>query len=262
MGSHKKVETAVNGVVDPAADVTKPSKPTKATEMQNIPNTVAPDIPAAAAGTPPARNGSVASAASVAGEATDAARTVATPFGSPGIGDPAEPSNPEPQPPSGDPAPGHDTAAGYQQSPSDAGSAEHADESADDPEADDDWIDEYHDAALFSSIFSAPSLALAGFVFALTGLLGGMIPESLPYLIQIDPSQGPAFHVRILGLIALGFAIIAASLGLAATLRAIGSPLRWPRYLGGAAVLLALLIALQAVLLIGLAGISGPPGMN
>ncbi|MGH3714245.1 MAG: hypothetical protein ACRDT4_12410 [Micromonosporaceae bacterium] len=124
----------------------------------------------------------------------------------------------------------------------------------------DEWADEYDDVALFSAIFSAPSLALAAFVFALTGLLGGMIPESLPYLVQLDPSNGPAYHVRIVGLIALGFAIVAASLGLAAMLRSIGSPLRWPRYLGGAAVLLALLIALQSVLLIVLAGLAPTQG--
>ncbi|MGH3661637.1 MAG: hypothetical protein ACRDTQ_07235 [Micromonosporaceae bacterium] len=127
-------------------------------------------------------------------------------------------------------------------------------------ESDDDWYEEYHDGALFTTIFAAPSLALAAFVFALTGLLGGMIPESLPYLVQLDPGAGPAFHVRIVGMIALGFAIIAASLGLAAMLRSIGSPLRWPRYLGGAAVLLALLIALQSVLLIVLAGLAPEQG--
>lgn len=137
----------------------------------------------------------------------------------------------------------------------------HLDDHAD-PD-DEEWVDEYDDIALFSAIFSAPSLALAAFVFALTGLLGGMIPESLPYLVQLDPSTGPEYHVRIVGLIALGFAIVAASLGLAAMLRSIGSPLRWPRYLGGAAVLLALLIALQSVLLIVLAWLApAQGGMN
>ncbi|MGH3657421.1 MAG: hypothetical protein ACRDUA_12240 [Micromonosporaceae bacterium] len=130
----------------------------------------------------------------------------------------------------------------------------------DEPDEYDDYTDEYDDGALFATILSAPSLALAAFVFALTGLLGGMIPESLPYLVQIDPGNGPAYHVRIIGLIALGFAIIAASLGLASMLRSIGSPLRWPRYLGGAAVLLALLIALQSVLLIVLAGLAPEQG--
>ncbi len=123
-----------------------------------------------------------------------------------------------------------------------------------------EYADDYDDGALFAAIFSAPSLALAAFVFALTGLLGGMIPDSLPYLVQIDPTTGPAYHVRVVGLIALGFAIVAASLGLAAMLRSIGSPLRWPRYLGGAAVLLALLIALQSVLLIVLAGVAPTQG--
>lgn len=123
-----------------------------------------------------------------------------------------------------------------------------------------EYPEDYDDGAVFAAIFSAPSLALAAFVFALTGLLGGMIPDSLPYLVQIDPSTGPAYHVRVIGLIALGFAIIAASLGLAAMLRSIGSPLRWPRYLGGAAVLLALLIALQSVLLIALAGVTPTQG--
>lgn len=133
----------------------------------------------------------------------------------------------------------------------------------DDELDDEEWADEYDDVALLSAIFSAPSLALAAFVFALTGLLGGMIPESLPYLVQLDPTNGPAYHVRIVGLIALGFAIVAASLGLAAMLRSIGSPLRWPRYLGGAAVLLALLIALQSVLLIVLAWLApAEGGMN
>lgn len=124
-----------------------------------------------------------------------------------------------------------------------------------------EWYEEYQDAALFAAIFSAPSLALAAFVFALTGLLGGMIPQSLPYLVDpLDPQANPAF---LLGLIMLGFAIVAASLGLAAMLRSIGSPLNWPRYLGGAAVLLALLMALQSVLLIVLAGQNaGPGGMS
>lgn len=117
---------------------------------------------------------------------------------------------------------------------------------------DEEWYEEYQDGALFAAIFSAPSLALAAFVFALTGLLGGMIPESLPYLMDpLNPESNPAF---LLGSIMLGFAIIAASLGLAAMLRSIGSPLNWPRYLGGAAVLLALLMALVSVLLIVLAG--------
>jgi hypothetical protein len=123
-----------------------------------------------------------------------------------------------------------------------------------------EYDDEYDDVAVFGAIFSAPSLALAAFVFALTGLLGGMIPNSLPYLVQIDPSTGPAHLIRIVGWIAMGFAIVAASLGFAAMLRSIGSPLRWPRYLGGAAVLLALLIALQSVTLIALAAFATKGG--
>ncbi|MGH3734782.1 MAG: hypothetical protein ACRDT6_04045 [Micromonosporaceae bacterium] len=164
--------------------------------------------------------------------------------------------------PSGDLVP----AAGYPAEPH-ISDPHHDDPHHDDPHHyddaeldDEEWADEYDDVALFSAIFSAPSLALAAFVFALTGLLGGMIPESLPYLVQLDPTNGPAYHVRIVGLIALGFAIVAASLGLAAMLRSIGSPLRWPRYLGGAAVLLALLIALQSVLLIVLAWLTPEQG--
>jgi hypothetical protein len=213
MGSDEG-KTAVNGVVDPAADATKPSRPAKASEKQHI--------------------SSAAPGESLTAEASAAARNGSVPV--------------------------------VQTASSGAVVAETADQYVDDSDGTDndeeDWAEEYHDLALFASIFSAPSLALAGFVFALTGLLGGMIPESLPYLVQMDPTLGPAYHVRLVGLITLGFAIIAASLGLAAMLRSIGSPLRWPRYLGGAAVLLALLIALQAVLLIGVAGLSGPPGMS
>ena len=151
------------------------------------------------------------------------------------------------------------SASGAVTSGNAAGSSypDHELSSEDEPD-EEEW--EYSDGALFAAIFSAPSLALAAFVFALTGLLGGMIPESLPYLVQIDPGNGPAYHVRIVGMIALGFAIVAASLGLAAMLRSVGSPLRWPTYLGGAAVLLAILIALQSILLILLAGAAEPPG--
>jgi hypothetical protein len=215
----------------------------------------------AATGKPPAAsNGSVAGGTPVTGEPEDTFRAVAVPGASDGPDETASAGSP---PPTGDTSPWPDASAGHRRSLDSAASPDDPDHPEDDGSQVDDvhWIEEYHDVALFSSIFSAPSLALAGFVFALTGLLGGMIPESLPYLIQIDPSQGPAFHVRLVGVIALGFAIIAASLGLAAMLRSIGSPLRWPRYLGGAAVLLALLIALQAVLLIGLAGMPGPPGL-
>lgn len=225
MGSDE-AKTAVNGVVDPAADATEPSQPTMGSEKLDIPGAGPGEHPAAAESSAVARNG----------------------------------STPVVQAPSNGAAP----AAGPL-THAEGGHTWHGavpDHQPQDSEDDDEWADEYHDLALFASIFSAPSLALAGFVFALTGLLGGMIPESLPYLVQVDPTLGPAFHVRFVGLIALGFAIIAASLGLAAMLRSIGSPLRWPRYLGGAAVLLALLIALQAVLLIGIAGLSGPSGMG
>jgi len=259
MGSDE-AKTAVNGVVDPAADVTRSLKPTKAPETRDgtvsYGPTVATGIPAVSS------NGSVASIAPVAGEPVDSTRTVATPLEPGPGGDPDRTPPKDLESPDGDTTPG--AAVGEHRSPVDTDSPDQTEYSeVGEPEADDEhWIEEYRDAALFSSIFSAPSLALAGFAFALTGLLGGMIPESLPYLIQIDPSQGPEFHVRLVGVIALGFAIIAASLGLAAMLRSIGSPLRWPRYLGGAAVLLALLIALQAVLLISLAGMPGPPGLD
>lgn len=234
-------KAVVNGVADHTAEVTKSMKSAKTSEMPTISSTARDDVPASTSGeasdpgtgsrvTREPAEASPAASSSAVGDPT-ATASAATPA-APGTGDPAT-------------------------GPSDA-------ENSLDEEPDDeaDWADDYQDAALFTSIFSAPSLALTGFVFALTGLLGGMIPESLPYLVQIDPTLGPAYHLRIVGLIALGFAIIAASLGLAAMLRSICSPLRWPRYLGGAAVLLALLIALQAVLLIGLAGVSGPPGMN
>lgn len=230
MGSDE-AKTAVNGVVDPAADATKPSEPTRGSEEQDISRTAPGEHPTAAETSAAAHNGST--------PAVRAASNGAVPA--------VQGAGPLTQPAEGDHT-WHGEVAGHEQ---------HQD---DDDE--DEWADEYHDLALFASIFSAPSLALAGFVFALTGLLGGMIPESLPYLVQVDPTLGPAFHVRFVGLIALGFAIIAASLGLAAMLRSIGSPLRWPRYLGGAAVLLALLIALQAVLLIGIAGLSGTSGMG
>lgn len=260
MGSDE-AKTAVNGVVDPAADVTRSLEPMSAPETRD--GTVSYG-PAVTVGMPPAAsNGSVASIAPVAGEpSVDSTRTVATPQ------KPGPSGGPDGTLPEDLASPDGDTMSGAaveeHRSLVDTDSRNQAEDSeVDEPEADDEhWTEEYRDAALFSSIFSAPSLALAGFAFALTGLLGGMIPESLPYLIQIDPSQGPEFHVRLVGVIALGFAIIAASLGLAAMLRSIGSPLRWPRYLGGAAVLLALLIALQAVLLISLAGMPGPPGLD
>jgi len=229
MGSDE-AKTAVNGVVDPAADATKPSAPTKGSEEQDISRTTPGEHPTAAETSSVAHNGST--------PAVQAASNGAVPA--------MQAAGPLTGPPEGDHT-WHGEVTGHEQ---------HLDDE------DDEWADEYHDLALFASIFSAPSLALAGFVFALTGLLGGMIPESLPYLVQVDPTLGPAFHVRFVGLIALGFAIIAASLGLAAMLRSIGSPLRWPRYLGGAAVLLALLIALQAVLLIGIAGLSSTSGMG
>ncbi len=228
MGSDE-AKTAVNGVVDPAADATKPSQPAKGSENPNI-SAASGEHPAAAETPVTPHNGS-----------TPAAQAATN-----GVVPTVQAAGPLTRPEDGHTW--HGEVAEHQHQ--------------DDQDEDDEWSDEYHDLALFASIFSAPSLALAGFVFALTGLLGGMIPESLPYLVQVDPTLGPAFHVRFVGLIALGFAIIAASLGLAAMLRSIGSPLRWPRYLGGAAVLLALLIALQAVLLIGIAGLSGTPGMG
>lgn len=227
MGSDE-AKTAVNGVVDPAADATKPSEPAKGSEKHDISSTTSGEHPTAAETSAAAHNGSAPAAQAASNGAVPAV---------PAAGPLTESGHTW-----------HGEVTGHQH--------------PDDEDGDDEWDDEYHDLALFASIFSAPSLALAGFVFALTGLLGGMIPESLPYLVQVDPTLGPAFHVRFVGLIALGFAIIAASLGLAAMLRSIGSPLRWPRYLGGAAVLLALLIALQAVLLIGIAGLSGTSGMG
>ena len=62
---------------------------------------------------------------------------------------------------------GHDEVTGHQQY-------------QDDEDEEEEWTDEYHDLALFASIFSAPSLALAGFVFALTGLctLAGFEPRT------------------------------------------------------------------------------------
>lgn len=116
-----------------------------------------------------------------------------------------------------------------------------------------DWSQEYSDRDLFTAIVSAPALSLAAFAFAVAGLLGGMIPESLPYLVQMDEQSGPVQHIKIVAFITLGFAIVSASLGFASLLRSIGSSLRWPRYLGGAAVLLAILIALQSALLLVLA---------
>jgi hypothetical protein len=231
MGSDE-AKTAVNGVVDPAADATEPSEPAKGTEKQDISCTTRDEHSAAAETSATVHNGSVPAVQPASNGAVPAVRHAGP------LARSAENSHAW-----------HGDVAEHEQH-------------QDDEDEDGEWADEYHDLALFASIFSAPSLALAGFVFALTGLLGGMIPESLPYLVQVDPTLGPAFHVRFVGLIALGFAIIAASLGLAAMLRSIGSPLRWPRYLGGAAVLLALLIALQAVLLIGIAGLSGTPGVG
>lgn len=119
-----------------------------------------------------------------------------------------------------------------------------------------DWSQEYSDRDLFTSIVSAPALSLAAFAFAVAGLLGGMIPESLPYLVQMDEQSGPVQHIKVVAFITLGFAIVSASLGFAALLRSIGSALRWPRYLGGAAVLLAILIALQSALLLVLAALA------
>ncbi len=151
---------------------------------------------------------------------------------------------------------GYSSPTGYRDDAYPAATRVQTDDAAND--VDDEWGTGYSDRALFAAVFSAPALALAAFAFAVAGLLGGLIPESLPYLVQTDPASGPAQHVRLVGMISLGFAIIAASLGFAALLRSIGSPLRWPRYLGGAAVLLALLIALQSVLLLVLAAIAPP----
>ena len=137
---------------------------------------------------------------------------------------------------------------------------------AQDEEERDQGEDGYRDADAFGPVVSGPALALAGFVFAVAALLGGMIPQALPFLVE-PVGATPAANIRVIGYVDLGFALVALAFGAAALLRLAGEPAGdgrwgWPAYVAGATVLLAFLIALESVLLLGLAAYapSGTPG--
>jgi hypothetical protein len=103
------------------------------------------------------------------------------------------------------------------------------------------------------AVVSAPALALAAFAFACAQLMGGFVPAQLAPIIP-SAADSPGNHVRIMALINLGMAGIAAVLAAAAFVRmrplAGGHGAPWAAWVAGAAVLLAGLIAFQSLVLV------------